>query len=47
MEYLTGRPHLTVLREKGKAYKQAAQIPAAKRRAEAATTMDLTAATVL
>jgi len=33
MKYLTGRPHLTVLKEKGKTYKQAARIPAAERRA--------------
>jgi len=46
-EYPTGRPHLTVLKERGKAYKQAAQIPAAERRAEAAATMDLTAATIM
>jgi len=46
-EYLTGRPDLTVLQERGKAYKQAAQIPAAKRRAEAAATMDLTATTII
>jgi len=26
MEYLTGRPHLTKLRKRGKAYEQAAQI---------------------
>jgi len=41
-EYLTGRPHLTVLKEKGKAYKQAAQIPAAERRAMAAAAVPTT-----
>jgi len=41
-----GRPHLRVLREKGKAYKQAAQIPAAEQRAETAAASDLTATTM-
>jgi len=46
-EYQTGRPHLTVLKGKEKADKQAAQIPAAERRSEAAATMDLTATTIM
>jgi len=45
-EYLTSQPHLTILKEKGKAYKQAAQIPAAERRAMAAAA-DPTTTTIM
>ena len=43
-DYLTVRPHLTVLKEKGKSLKA---IPAAARRAMAAATVDLTATTIM